>query len=211
MTAPPRRLTRGEQKARTREQLMDAAERVFVERGFVGASLDRIAEEAGLTRGAFHSNFESKEQLFFELLSDRAFKEYTRMVESTPPDMTPREQVRWGAEQMADRYARKEEEGGQWLAYLWLECLALAARDERFRELAANFWRGNRELVAQRFREGYEKAGVELPAKARDLASAMTALDIGLFLQHLVDPGEVPLAVYPQLYELLFGDLVEPG
>jgi len=38
----------------------------------------------------------------------------------------------------------------------------------------------------------------------------MTALDIGLFLQHMVDPETVPLSVYPPLFELLFGDLVDP-
>jgi hypothetical protein len=36
------------------------------------------------------------------------------------------------------------------------------------------------------------------------------ALDIGLFLQHLVDPEAVPLDVYPPLYEIVFGDLVDP-
>ena len=35
----------------------------------------------------------------------------------------------------------------------------------------------------------------------------MIALDIGLALQHFVDPEAVPLDVYPELYELLFGRL----
>jgi hypothetical protein len=42
------------------------------------------------------------------------------------------------------------------------------------------------------------------------LASALIALDIGLALQHYVDPDTVPLSVYPELYELLFGPL-DPG
>jgi hypothetical protein len=36
----------------------------------------------------------------------------------------------------------------------------------------------------------------------------MTALDIGLAVQNLVDPDEVPLDLYPQLYALLFGPLI---
>ena len=43
------------------------------------------------------------------------------------------------------------------------------------------------------------------PVPAEDLATAMIALDIGLALQHFVDPDAAPLRLYPELYELLFG------
>ena len=43
---------------------------------------------------------------------------------------------------------------------------------------------------------------------AKHLATALTALDIGLAIQNLVDPEEVPLSLYPRLYDLLFGPLV---
>jgi hypothetical protein len=38
----------------------------------------------------------------------------------------------------------------------------------------------------------------------------MIALDIGLALQHFVDPEAVPLDVYPELYEVVFTHLT-PG
>ncbi|MCV7424467.1 TetR/AcrR family transcriptional regulator [Mycobacterium yunnanensis] len=62
------RLTRIEQKAVTRRRLVDAASRVFSRVGFEAAPIDVIAEEAGFSRGAFYSNFESKDDLFVELL-----------------------------------------------------------------------------------------------------------------------------------------------
>jgi hypothetical protein len=37
----------------------------------------------------------------------------------------------------------------------------------------------------------------------------MIALDVGLALQHLVDPAEVPLEIYVPLFDLLFGSLVD--
>src|SRR4051812_29687054 len=73
---PTERLTRAEQRERTRDALLDAAGRVFVERGFSGASVEAIAAEAGYTRGAFYSNFASKDELFAELLQRRAFDQY---------------------------------------------------------------------------------------------------------------------------------------
>jgi hypothetical protein len=39
----------------------------------------------------------------------------------------------------------------------------------------------------------------------------MIALDVGLVVQHLVDPDEVSLDLYVPLYDLLFGSLVDPG
>lgn len=62
------RLTRSEQRAVTRQRLVEAAGRVFCRVGFEAAPIDVIAEEAGYSRGAFYSNFESKDELFVELL-----------------------------------------------------------------------------------------------------------------------------------------------
>ncbi len=56
----------------TRARLMDAAFDVFAEVGLDAASVEAICERAGFTRGAFYSNFESKDELFLDLVSDVA-------------------------------------------------------------------------------------------------------------------------------------------
>lgn len=48
-----------------REHLLEAAARVFARKGYAGASVDDIAEEAGFTAGALYSSFGSKENLFW--------------------------------------------------------------------------------------------------------------------------------------------------
>src|SRR5262245_42880243 len=65
------RLTRPERKAKTREEILAAARRVFFSRGFYGATLDEIVEEAGYTKGAVYSNFASKDDLFLAILDER--------------------------------------------------------------------------------------------------------------------------------------------
>src|SRR4051812_37318634 len=62
------RLTREEKKAQTRERLLEAAARVFAEKGFAATSLDEVADAAGLTKGAVYSNFENKEHLVAAVL-----------------------------------------------------------------------------------------------------------------------------------------------
>lgn len=67
--SPPRRLSRAEARARTRDQLLDAAETTFRVKGIGETSLQDIATAAGLTKGAIYSNFESKEDLFLAALA----------------------------------------------------------------------------------------------------------------------------------------------
>lgn len=188
-----KRLTRAESQAATRAALLDAAARVFIERGFAGASVERIAAEAGYTRGAFYSNFATREELFAELLQQRVYARYAEMAGREMP-VSARE----AGEELARMQA---EDDGQWLFRLWLELLAHAGRDERFREIAAGFWSGNRKRLAQQL----AASGRDLGAAPDRLASALIALDIGLALQHFVDPEAAPLDLYPELYELLFG------
>ena len=51
------RLRRAEQVERNREAVLQAAQRVFIERGYAGASLEAIADEAGFSKGVAYSPF----------------------------------------------------------------------------------------------------------------------------------------------------------
>ncbi|MBT0767546.1 TetR/AcrR family transcriptional regulator [Kineosporia sp. J2-2] len=55
-------------RAATRQRLLTAATTVIAERGVNGASVEAICEEAGFTRGAFYSNFATKEDLLHDLM-----------------------------------------------------------------------------------------------------------------------------------------------
>ena len=203
----PTRLTRKEKQAETRRRLLDAAERVFLRRGLQGSSVEEIAAKAGFTRGAFYSNFKSKDELFVELLQDRVYRQYAEMAEQAQEQPgTPRERLRWGIERVRDV---QKDEGGKWLFRLWLECLTQAARDEDFRKLAATFWSGNRAMLAEQVEQTFEEIGIPLPLPPEQIATAMIALAVGLAVQHLVDPDEAPLDDYIPLFDLLFGAMLE--
>jgi AcrR family transcriptional regulator len=204
---PPRRLSRKEKQAETRQLLLDAAERVFLRRGLQGSSVEEIAADAGFTRGAFYSNFGSKDELFVELLQDRVYRQYAAMAEQAKDQPgTPRQRLRWGIERVRDV---QRAEGGSVLFRLWLECLTQAARDDEFRKLAATFWSGNRGVLAEQTKATFEEIGRKPPLPPKQIATAMIALDVGLAVQHLVDPDEAPLDLYVPLFDLLFGSLVE--
>ncbi|MEV6400461.1 TetR/AcrR family transcriptional regulator [Streptomyces sp. NPDC051907] len=66
------RLSRAELQERNRSRVLAAAGDEFAEHGFSQATVDGIAERAGLTRGAVYSNFPSKRALYFAVLADLA-------------------------------------------------------------------------------------------------------------------------------------------
>ena len=55
---------------RRRRQLLDVALRVFADQGFHDASMNDIAEAAGVTKPVLYQHFGSKRELFSELLTD---------------------------------------------------------------------------------------------------------------------------------------------
>lgn len=55
----------------TRSRLLAAASRAFARLGYAGATLDEIAAEAGLTKGAVYWHFANKNELFLEILEWR--------------------------------------------------------------------------------------------------------------------------------------------
>lgn len=64
----PRPNRRAESKARTRQKVLEAAKRLFMQRGYEGATMRDMAAEAGLSTGALFANFTDKADLFNEVM-----------------------------------------------------------------------------------------------------------------------------------------------
>jgi AcrR family transcriptional regulator len=200
VTQAPERLTRDEKKARTRAQLIDAAATVFARRGYVAASLDEVAEEAGLTKGAVYSNFESKEELFQAVIDDRLNEPMLQAANVIDrAGGTIEEQAMAGARMFVDRVQQEREvfllalEHRIWLARHPEQAPAFAAR---YREQLAQ--------VAEVIVKASKSTGFPLPLPADQMAIAAEALSQGMTLQKLADPDSVPADLLGKLYALLF-------
>jgi len=68
-SAGARKVPRG---ARRRMELIDIAERIFLERGFTATTMKAIAERAGASKETIYRHFASKELLFAEIVSRKA-------------------------------------------------------------------------------------------------------------------------------------------
>lgn len=101
------RLTREQSQALTREKLLRSACDVVARDGYDGASVERIAEEAGFSKGAFYSNFSSKEEVLLQLLEGNAgddVKQLVKLLSGIPdPDDVIEALVRWSDARAAEQ------------------------------------------------------------------------------------------------------------
>lgn len=190
-----KRLTREESKAKTRQELIRAANRLFLRNGYVATSLANIAEEAALTKGAVYSNFDSKEDLFLALLQ-----------ESDPEWTAPHDLSGAKGKSPADkaeafgRYAASQRPSRRHVA-MFLEMNAAALRSERTRKWVSS----HNELFFEKFGEGL-RATLGLPegTDPKVLGFIAQSLYVGL-LTHSAFSDEADDDTFAKAYELLVG------
>src|SRR5262249_43925239 len=67
-------------KQRTHEKILSAAWRLFRERGILGAGVDGVMRQAGLTAGGFYAHFRSKDDLLAQTLRRMLVEQRTRLI-----------------------------------------------------------------------------------------------------------------------------------
>ena len=127
-----------EKRARTTEALLDAAERLLIERGHAGITTRTLASEAGVNSGLVHYYFGSMEEVLVQVLerfTDRLIKRQREMYDADVPFIKKWETA-WG-------YQDEDLDSGY--TKIWLELQALAWNDPDLRERVARVdaeWRG---------------------------------------------------------------------
>lgn len=183
-----RRLNRAEKREANRARILRAARTVFGERGFHAASIEEIADEAGLSNGAIYYNFDSKGDLFFALLEERLDERIGHMRQTLAGESRP------VADALADEArdaTRSLKESRDWRLLL-LEFVAHAARTPSLAPKLRDHKRRMREELAEVLEQRLTERGVTPPIPTGDLALVATGLANGLAVEELSDPGSVP-------------------
>src|SRR5688500_12539426 len=120
---------RSARKARTRAALLDAAAKVYAARGFAGATLDDVAEEAGFTKGAVYAHFGSQDNLLIALMEEYLAAEVAAQVA-----LFDRSETTWKRPVAGSDTFMAELEERPDAFRLLVEFWVAAQRDERLRE-----------------------------------------------------------------------------
>src|SRR5215831_11994359 len=175
-----RRTSRTQQKAETRQRLLDSARRVFLTSGFHAATLEAIALEAGVTKGAVYSNFDSKARLFLAVNGarmDERQHSYKQVRASTDR-----------LEPLVREYARimiRHDPDGRWASVV-AEAWAVAASDQVFRTALIDQSAQANAFITDSIRDLGQRANVGFPLPMETMGKLGSALMRGLLLQRLL-------------------------
>lgn len=178
--------TRKETQELTRERLLDSARRCFARHGYDGSSVYRIAEEAGFSKGAFYSNFDSKDSILLEILTQH-HAHYIADLRAAIDQATNADEL----SAALNRWSALRNQEPEW-ADLNIELQFHAKRDARFGLKYADYFLSYRDALAELIALRFEKVGREPPASVDDLAAVLIALADGVALQRILSHPASP-------------------
>ncbi len=169
----------------TRQRLFEAAAQVFEERGIGAASIDAIAAAAGFTRGAFYSNFDSKDELIIAMLEDHVERSLQHHRDLLARYSNAADYI---AALRSSERSRQDPLGRAPL--LHMELILFAARAEQRRPELAKRLRARRALVSEIVATTTRAAGRNIDAAWA--GALLLALEDGFRLHRLIDPDTTP-------------------
>jgi AcrR family transcriptional regulator len=192
-----KRLTRVESQERTRALIVEAAMRLFLRDGFRVTSLEQVAEEAGFTRGAVYSNFESKAAMGIAVIDELYAREERRLVAvltDTGDD---------GPEAWFDALAEWADStiGDPDWTRLEIEIAASSTGDPAYMAATAARYARQREMCARLVEHHF---GDPPPLDPDALAAAIIGLGLGIGLQRAADPS-LPGSIWSETLRALAG------
>ncbi len=202
MSVARTRPTRLQRSVQTRAALLRSASRTICALGMHGASIDRIAADAGYTKGAFYAHFASKEDLFLTMLDEHFATELARLDVVLSGTGDPAEEARGAAEDFLDQIDADPD----WRR-LYQEFATHAARNEAFRIEFAARQRDLRERMAAVFARWASDFGVTPPVPPQDVAAMTFFMADGFLLDQLIDP-ELDPALYGRMFEVFIHGLM---
>lgn len=182
------------QRAR-RAEMLEAAGEVFSAKGYAAATVDDIAARAGVSKGTMYNYFDSKQELFLDLLTASISEDEAHSDEIIGrDDTTAREKLEAILDWWLGRFAQFQQIGR-----LVLEFWATAAREGDQGPMSDAFsgmygrWR---DRLASIFRQGQQAGEFDLPFGPDYAAGLVMALLDGVQVQSILGFGTPPTETY---------------
>jgi AcrR family transcriptional regulator len=182
VTSSATRVSRSESQAQTRLRLVATARTLFLTDGYAATSLERVAEEAGFSKGAVYSNFAGKDDLCLAVLDTIHAEVAEAVVGAFEGAVSLDEALR-----ALDVWADARLGDPDWSA-LEAEFAARCRQQPELRAALEVRNRSIRDLIADVLRGTCERHGLRPPMPFEEAAHALLSLGIGLGLQRAVDP-----------------------
>ena len=176
------RLTRSESQARTRAHLVATARDLFLADGYAATSLEKVADEAGYSKGAVYSNFKNKKELCLEVLGLIHATKGQEIAEALGGGDTMEERL-----EAFQAWAEKTLGDVGW-TMLEFELIVLSRHDPELRDALTATLGVARDITVTLLKSFTDSLGVVLPVPAEDAAGSILSLGVGLGIQRAIDP-----------------------
>jgi AcrR family transcriptional regulator len=185
-----------------RDQILDAAAKMFIAQGYENSTVDEIAKEAGLSKGSIYWYFKSKLDILFALTDRCVDSSQEELVKLADMDRYG-PQAMYKAHRELNQNKLQQEEHKQLLGQL----ANLAPRYPEIRDRLLVYyqrWDGIAESLIRRAVD----AGYFRDIDAHRLAQAITAMYDGLYLRRDIDPTVDVVSVLETCTRLLYEALI---
>ena len=165
------------------QQIIDAAIRVLARQGYANTSLLEIAKEAGMSKGALHYHYPTKEALIHTVLETACNAVQARTMQAWSPSDNPFAALRKSLEELWATRAERSDE-----ALVVADLLALSLSDESLRPRLAEFYDLGAEQIRVYLEQNLISLGLEPRISLEILPRIVIGLLDGLVMQAFVDP-----------------------
>ncbi len=181
-----------------REQILNAAAKLFVTKGYDNASVDEIAREAGLSKGSIYWYFKSKLEILFELTDRYVEGQQTLLV-----NMASLEAFGPEALYRSHRTLNLDNEAEHENAQLFNQLVALAGQHAEICERLGRYQHRWTETAASLIQRAVDN-GFFRPVDPMIVAHAITGLYLGLHSQKQLDPSVDIITVIETATKLMY-------
>ena len=202
-TARPRkRLTREESRAQTRATLVAVGRKHFLRFGLGGAVAEKIAEDAGYSRGALYANFDGKEELFIAVIREEQTRHLDFFRSLLKDEPSPKKRVKKFRDALADLVTDHD-----WIV-LRAEFEVGALRSEPIRKSFLEAHRQQRRDGVELFRDLLRSSDLTSRLTPDEFMTVMVNLAHGLAVTQRILGAELSQKSTRNLIQILFDRLI---
>lgn len=194
------RRTQAERREATRKRLLEAAGAVFARKGFEGASVLDIVEDAGCSTGALYAHFAGKNDLFLALFDEELASWVVDYETAVHASASVDEALAAATTRWRELLDTKPSQ-----ALLLIEFWTAAMRDPKLRNAFVERHARIRDTIGSLVASLIRSQGGRSHLSGRAWGSVITALADGLAMQRLIAPESVPEGLFLDTLRLLFG------
>ena len=202
---PRKRLTREESRAQTRATLIAVARKHFLRYGLGGAVAEKIAEDAGYSRGALYANFDGKEDLFLAVIREEQACRSNIFRSILRDEPSSKKRLRKMRDTIADTYTNRD-----WIV-LRAEFEAGALRSERIRQSFVEMHRLQIHDGGELVKDLLKSSEIISKLKPDDFIMVMHNLAHGLAVTQKILGAELSQKSTRSLIQSLFDHLMSSG